>query len=54
MKYANAYKKTIWRRPVSNEGLANSIKYIRLRDAYLQREGVLVRTGDRSWRLNSK
>ena len=47
-------KKPIRRRPVSDEELANSIKFIKMRDAYLQREGILVRTGGRNWRLNSR
>lgn len=47
-------KKPIRRRPVSDEELANSIKYIRMRDVYLQKEGILVQTGERRWRLNSR
>ena len=46
--------KPIRRRPVSDEKMANSIKYIKMRDKYLQDNGILVKTGERSWKLNSR
>jgi hypothetical protein len=44
-------KKAIRRRPVSQESLINSIIYIRARDRYLQKEGILTEIGPRRWRL---
>ena len=49
-----ASRKPIRRRPVSDEALANSIRYIRMRDKYLQENGILVQIGERKWRLNPK
>ena len=46
--------KPIRRRPVSKEKLVNSIKYIKMRDKYLQDNGILVKTGERSWKLNNR
>jgi len=43
--------KPIRRRPSSDEEMANSIKYIKMRDKYLQENGILVQTGERSWKL---
>ncbi len=39
-------------RPTEDWKLRDSIKYIRLRDKYLQEEGILVKIGERKWRLN--
>ncbi len=49
-----ARTRPIRRRPVSKEKLSNSIKYIKMRDRYLQKNGILVRTGERTWKLNSR
>ncbi len=39
------------RRPVLKWKLMDSIIYIRMRNEYLEREGILVKVGDRRWRL---
>lgn len=44
-------RKVVRRRPVSQEALINSIIYIKARDRYLQREGILTEIGPRRWRL---
>jgi hypothetical protein len=44
-------KKPVRRRPVSHEELINSIIYIKARDKYLQKEGILTEIGLRRWRL---
>lgn len=49
-----ASRKPIRRRPVSDEALANSIRYIRMRDKYLQEKGILVQIGKRKWQLNPR
>ncbi len=49
-----ARTRPVRRRPVSKEKLSNSIRYIKMRDRYLQKNGILVRTGERSWKLNSR
>lgn len=49
-----ARKKIPKGRPTSDWKLRNSIIFIKRRDEYLQKEGILVRTGRRSWRLNLK
>ncbi len=49
-----ARTRPIRRRPVSREKLSNSIRYIKMRDRYLQDNGILVKTGKRSWKLNSR
>ncbi len=38
-------------RPTPNWKLSDSIKYIKRRDKYLQEEGILVKIGERKWRL---
>ena len=47
-------KKAVRRKPVSHEELINSILYIRARDRYLQKEGILTQLGPRRWMLNIK
>jgi len=39
------------RRPTLKWKLMDSIIYIRMRKEYLEREGILVKVGDRRWRL---
>ncbi len=41
------------RRPIQKWKLLDSIIYIRMRNDYLEREGILVKVGDRKWRLRS-
>jgi len=41
------------RRPIQKWKLMDSIIYIRMRNEYLEREGILVKVGDRRWRLRS-
>ena len=39
------------RRPTQKWKLLDSIIYIRMRNDYLEREGMLVKVGERRWRL---
>lgn len=39
------------RRPTPRWKIKDSIIYIRMRDEYLEREGILVKVGERRWRL---
>lgn len=41
-------------RPTPKWKLEDSIIFIKKREEYLQEEGILVRTGKRTWRLNLK
>ena len=43
--------KPIRRRPTPEWKLLDSIIYIRMRDRYLQREGILRQVGKRRWKL---
>ena len=45
-------EKKIKRRPSPKWKLRDSIKYIKRRDKYLREEGILVKKGDREWKLN--
>lgn len=45
-------KKTPKDRPSTDWELTNSIKFIRMRDKYLREEGILVKIGERKWKLN--
>ena len=45
-------EKKIKRRPSPKWKLRDSIRYIKRRDKYLRAEGVLVKKGDRKWKLN--
>ena len=47
-------KKGVRRKPSTEEALLNSINYIRMQREYLEKEGILVRTGKRTWRLDLK
>lgn len=51
IKTADGFKRVIRRRPVPEWKLIDSINYIRMRDKYLQDNGILTRTGKRRWRL---
>jgi len=44
-------EKKIRRRPTPLWKIRDSIIYIRMRDEYLAREGILVKTGERKWYL---
>lgn len=44
-------KKGLRRRPTTEEQLLNSIIWIKRQKDYLAREGILVQTGPRTWRL---
>lgn len=44
-------KKGLRRRPTTEEQLLNSIIWITRQKEYLAREGILVQTGPRTWRL---
>ncbi len=39
-------------RPSTDWELTNSIKFIKMRDKYLREEGILVKIGERKWKLN--
>lgn len=41
-------------RPTTEEQLLNSIIWIKRQKEYLAREGILVRTGPRTWRLRNR
>ncbi len=45
-------ERKVKRRPTPRWKLIDSIKYIKMRDRYLQRENILVRKGEREWELN--
>lgn len=51
---ASKPNKPVRRRPTPEWKLRNSIRYIRMRDAYLRETGTLTRTGKRTWTLRSK
>ncbi len=42
------------RRPTPRWKLRDSIRYIRRRDRWLEEQGILVKTGDREYRLNQE
>ncbi len=39
-------------RPTPRWKLTDSIKYIKMRDQYLRKNGILVKVGKRRWKLN--
>ena len=45
-------EKKVRRRPTPGWKIMDSIIYIRMRDEYLAREGILVKTGEREWYLS--
>ncbi len=45
-------EKKIKRRPTPKWKLRDSIRYIKRKDEYLREEGILVKKGDRKWKLN--
>lgn len=45
-------EKKIKRRPTAKWKLKNSIRYIERRDKYLREKGILVKKGDRKWKLD--
>jgi len=47
-------KKTVRRRPVPKWKLIDSIIYIKMRDQYLQENGILQKLGKRRWKLMIK
>ena len=42
----------IKRRPSPKWKVRDSIRYIKRRDKYLREKGILVKKGDRKWKLN--
>jgi hypothetical protein len=44
-------RKPVRRRPTERWKILDSIIFIRARDEYLQKEGILVKTGERKWRV---
>jgi hypothetical protein len=44
-------KTCLRRRPTTEEQLLNSIIWIKRQKEYLAREGILVQTGPRTWRM---
>ena len=46
--------KAVKRKPTSEQEFINSIIYIKMRDEYLQNEGILVKIGKRRYRFNIK
>ncbi|MDP6157126.1 MAG: hypothetical protein QGH39_08910 [Candidatus Thermoplasmatota archaeon] len=44
-------RRGVRRRPTTRWKLIDSINFIRMRNEYLERKGILVRTGDRRWRI---
>ncbi len=49
---ARKLKRGVRHRPTPRWKLIDSIVYIKMRDEYLQQEGILVRTGERRWKFD--
>ncbi len=46
------HERAVRRRPTPRWKIRDSIQYIRMRDRYLQEQGILVKVGPRRYHLN--